>query len=334
MKKLFLIKCVLLTVTAIFAQSHTDKVTSLNQTLQSSSKKKQLVHKDQVPGYFRYMLGDFQITSIYDGYATGNSSSYFGQEPQKTEDVWLNNFSDTFTKDGKPTIRAASNIFLINTKKELIMIDAGSGNSLESSMGFAPKNIALSGYETKDIDKIFITHAHPDHVNGLTINGKMIYPNATVYLNKADYDYWINIIPNLKATFAPYQKKGQFILFNTGDKISDEVTTIDLPGHTIGHTGYEITSNGEKMLFWGDIIHDVDVQFSNMNVEIIMGKYNETRVTEELKTAKEIVEKIVLGKELIGGAHLPFPGIGHVVENETKTGYRWLPVHYNGTEEE
>lgn len=86
------------------------------------------------------------------------------------------------------------------------------------------------------------------------------------------------------------------------------------------------------MLFWGDIIHDADVQFSNMNVEIILGKYNEPRVTQELKTAQEIVGKVTEERELIGGAHLPFPGIGHVIENETKTGYRWIPAHYQEIE--
>lgn len=310
MKKIFISACILLTINTLSAQSC----------------------KNQVPGYFRFMLGSSQITSIYDGYATGDSSSYFGQETQKTEDTWKNTFSNTFIKDEKTMIKAPSNIFLVKTNKELILIDAGSGNSLGKSMGLAPENISLAGYKTKDVDKIFLTHAHPDHANGLTINGRMIFPNATVYLNKADYDFWIKITPNLKETFEPYQKKKQFVLFNTGDQISDEVATVSLPGHTNGHTGYEITSNGEKMLFWGDIIHDADVQFSNMNVEIILGKYNEPRVTQELKTAQEIVGKVTKERELIGGAHLPFPGIGHVIENETKTGYRWMPVHYQEIE--
>jgi glyoxylase-like metal-dependent hydrolase (beta-lactamase superfamily II) len=346
MKNLLVLKCVLLTICTVSAQSTKNQIITQYITNSKSSqeisqspppnkicklKQKKLAHKNQAPGYFRFTLGEYQITSIYDGYATGDSSSYFGQEPQKTEAVWVNNFSDTFTRDGKLIIKAPSNLFLINTNKELILIDAGSGNSLEPSMGFAPKNIVASGYKTKDISKILITHAHPDHANGLTIDGKMIYPNATVYLNKADYDFWIMVTPNLKAVFEPYQKKNQFVLFNTGDKITDEVTTVPLHGHTSGHTGYEISSNGEKMLFWGDIIHDADVQLSNMDVEIILGKYDETRVTQEINTAKEIVDKVAKSKELIGGAHLPFPGIGHVIDNETTTGYRWIPVHYDGT---
>lgn len=333
MKKLFVLINIALTISIISAQSTKNTVVLQHENTSSANKtntlNKKLIYKDQAPGYFRYMFGNYQITSIYDGYATGDSSSYFGQEPQKTENVWENNFSNTFIKNGKRSIKASSNIFIINTNKELILIDAGSGNSLESSMGFAPKNIALSGYKTKDINKILLTHAHPDHANGLTINGKMIYPNATVYLNKADYDFWIKITPNLIATFEPYQKKNQLVLFNTGDKITDEITAISLPGHTNGHTGYQITSNDEKMLFWGDIIHDADVQFSNMDVEIIMGKYDETRVAQEINTAKEIVDEAAKNKELIGGAHLPFPGIGHVIKNET-TGYQWIPVHYNG----
>ena len=124
-------------------------------------------------------------------------------------------------------------------------------------------------------------------------------------------------------------KKNQCIFFKDGDKITDGVKIISLPGHSVGHTGYEVTSNNEKLLFWGDIIHDADVQFLNMNVETVMGKYDEERVTQEINMAKDIVNKVVNEKKLIAGAHLSFPGIGHVIKNKSDTDYRFIPIRYN-----
>lgn len=285
------------------------------------------MEKAHSPGYFRYKLGDYEITSIYDGLIPGDASLYVGMEVDEIEKIWADNFSDTFVKDGKIFTTASVNTFLIDTEKELILIDAGAG-SLAPSAGFTAKNINLSGYNVEDITVVLMTHLHPDHVFGLTIDGKMIFPNATVYINKADYNIWINILPNLKDLLQPYLKKNQCKLFNSGDKLVEGITGIPLPGHTVGHTGYEASSNGEKILFWGDIIHDPDVQFYNMDVEIVLVDRNEERIKLELKTAKDTVEKAVIEKTLIGGVHMPFPGIGHVVKNETGSGYRWIPVRY------
>ena len=284
--------------------------------------------KSQSPGYFRYMFGDYEITSIYDGYASGDASVYVGQDAGKTEETWKKSFSDIFIKDGKLFTKVAINTFLINTNKDLILIDAGAGTFLGPTEGLTTKNIALSGYTVEEVDVVLMTHLHPDHVGGLTIDGKMTYPNATVYISKADYDFWIKVLPPLNAFLAPYLEKSQCKLFIDGDKIMDGIRGIPLPGHTVGHTGYQISSNDEQIFFWGDIVHDADVQFANMDVEVVLADGNEVRIAQELKTAKETVDKVVKERTLLGSPHLPFPGIGHVVANESATGYRWIPVRY------
>lgn len=290
------------------------------------------IRKNQAPGYFRYMLGRYEITSLYDGYVVGDASIYLGQDEKKTEETWKNSFSDTFVKDGKLFTKAAVNTFLVNTGNELILIDAGAKSPFYPKAGLTTKNMALSGYQMEDVTMVLITHLHPDHVNGLTVDGNMVYPNAIVYINQADFDFWMTKNPNIKAILEPYINKKQCKLFLEGDEISDGIKPIPLPGHTVGHTGYEITSDDETIFFWGDIVHDSDVQFSNMDVEVVLVDRDEIRIKRELKTAKETVEKVVKERKLVGGAHMPFPGIGHLAGNETGTGYRWIPVHYREIE--
>ncbi|MFC6253648.1 MBL fold metallo-hydrolase [Secundilactobacillus hailunensis] len=285
--------------------------------------------KQQVPGYFRYTLGDYEITALYDGFACANSDAYFGSDPETVEKIWQTNYTNTTVIDGRTNIKAASNTYLVDTGKELYLIDTGSGKALGPTMGKLLTNLKASGYQPEDVDKIMLTHAHPDHIDGLTIDNQMIFPNATVYLKQSDYDLWVNILPNLKDLLAPYQKKNQCVLFNDGDPIADGITAVPLPGHSIGHTGYQIESAGHKLFAWGDIIHDADVQLNNLGVEVVMGKMDEKRIAIEIATAKKTVEQVANTQELVAGAHLPFPGIGHIVKNTATTGYRFIPVHYN-----
>ncbi|WP_173021240.1 MBL fold metallo-hydrolase [Secundilactobacillus folii] len=287
-----------------------------------------MMNKQQVPGYFRYQLGDVEITALYDGYALGNTDIYYGTDADTVIKAWHANFTTTTMIDDRENIKVDSNTYLVDTGHELSLIDTGSSDALGPSMGKMLTNLKASGYRPEDVDKVFLTHAHPDHIDGLVINNQMTFPNATVYLKRADYDFWLSILPNLDSLLAPYVQKNQCVLFTQDGELTDGITAVSLPGHTIGHTGYLIESNGQKLFAWGDIIHDPDVQLTDPNVEVVLGKYDEKRVAKELATEKKTVEQVADTPELVAGAHLPFPGIGHIVSNENATGYRFIPVHY------
>lgn len=285
--------------------------------------------KQQVPGYFRIQLGDYEITALYDGFTAGTTDSYYGSDAESITNIWKTNYTNTTMIDGQLNIKVDSNTYLINTGQDVTLIDTGSGNVLGPNMGSMLTNLKASGYEPENVDQILLTHAHPDHINGLVIDNQMTFPNATVYLKKTDYDFWVNIIPNLKDLLAPYMAKNQCILFDGNDAISAGITPVALPGHTMGHTGYQVESQGQKLFVWGDVLHDPDVQLTDLDIEIVLGKFDEKRVNTEISTAKRAVEQVVDDQELIAGAHLPFPGIGHIVKNQNRPGYRFIPVHYN-----
>ena len=77
------------------------------------------------------------------------------------------------------------------------------------------------------------------------------------------------------------------------------------------------------MLIWGDIVHNHAVQFSRPDVAIEF----DTNKDEAVATRKKIFKQAAENQLWVGGAHMPFPGIGHV--RAEKEGYSWIPVEYS-----
>lgn len=99
----------------------------------------------------------------------------------------------------------------------------------------------------------------------------------------------------------------QVELFDEGEVLPG-VSTMALPGHTPGHTGYIIKSNGEEMLIWGDIIHWPAVQFAlphaSMTYDVDPVQAAATRIS--------ILNKAASTGLLVAGMHLYFPGLARV----------------------
>ena len=298
------------------------------ETVKNTNIKKEKViemQKIQAPGFFRFMVGNYEITSIYDGYSNMKSTAFIGQDKEKSEELLKKEFAHTAVNNGDFTVKLSVNTFLVNNGKELILIDTGGGKSLGPTMGLSINNIISSGYKVEDITKILLTHLHPDHISGLTIDGKMAYPNATIYVNKKESEYWLsekNYTKEMKNALDPYIKNKQYKVFENGAELSTGIKSISLPGHTIGHTGYEVTSNNEKVLFWGDITSGYEIQFPYPEIAFVYD-YDKNQAKE---TRIALMKKVSTEKTLVGGSHLPFPGIGHIVENGA--GYRWIPFQY------
>lgn len=104
-------------------------------------------------------------------------------------------------KSLSPTVETSINAFLINTGKNLVLIDTGNGTQANSNVGKVQKNLLASGYRPEQVDTILMTHLHGDHFGGLVQNGKLSYPNATVYVSQKEYDFWLD--PQHLAQAAP-----------------------------------------------------------------------------------------------------------------------------------
>jgi len=287
-----------------------------------------MAHK-AAPGYYRIMLGKFEVTALSDGtFDMPVDKLLQGIKPPAIDKMLAAHFESS-------PLQTSVNAFLVNTGSKLVLIDTGSGKFFGPTLGNVLENLEASGYRPDQVDDVLITHMHPDHVGGLLADGHMAFPNATVWVNKKDADYWLDpakmasaakgskgTFKDAMAAFKPYQAAGHFKTFAGSKTLLPGIRSIPEPGHTPGHTGYLVTSDGKSLLVWGDIIHVQAVQFRDPSVTIAY----DSNQPEARATRLKILAWVAKDKILVAGAHLAFPGLGHV--SKIKHGYKWVPVNY------
>src|ERR1700674_4441748 len=144
-------------------------------------------HHDQVPGFYRLKVGDLEVTALFDGAAVGGPD-------------WLNGTKATMDgvvkalHEDPHMLEAADTGFLVNTGKQLILVDAGAGTWYEVGiLGRLAGSLRSAGYTPEQVDLVLVTHLHADHVGGLTTHdGKRVFPNADVFVSKDESDFWLS----------------------------------------------------------------------------------------------------------------------------------------------
>lgn len=284
--------------------------------------------KTGVPGYARIMLGAFEITPLSDGTADLPMDQLLKQDARVTRKSLEKNFLAL-------PVETSTNAFLVNTGTKLVLIDTGSGAFFGPTLGKVGANLKAAGYQPEQVDEIYITHLHPDHVGGLSADGKRLFPNAVLRAGKPDVDYWLSTKNEEKApqdkkgffqpamlSVNPYIQAGKFRAIESDGELVPGIAAVAAPGHTPGHTIYIVQSQGQKLILVGDLIHVASVQMDNPQVTIGFDSDEKQAYASRRKQFDTAAGE----RDLIGGAHLQFPGLGHLVK-EGK-GYRWVPVNY------
>ncbi|GGF18097.1 MBL fold metallo-hydrolase [Subtercola lobariae] len=271
--------------------------------------------------YATRSLGEYTVTTVYDGFALAPAATLV------TEDTGLNlaNQWHVFRQTRKLLMRADVLMFVVDTGDERVLIDAGAGRLLGPTMGSGLKNLAAAGHDPADITKILISHPHPDHIGGISVRGQIAYPNAHVYVEADDHAYWTapeNTYRKLGEVLAPYVSLGRVQLFRAGDEFAKGVRAVALPGHTVGHAGFEVQSLGQSALFWGDIIHDYTYQLAHPDRTLVLRDFDKTRVAEEVAMQQKMLAEVSASHLLVIAPHAPFPGAGYVDANPDGT-YAW-----------
>ena len=287
--------------------------------------------KVQVPGYYRHAVGDMEVTALYDGYVDLSADLLKGIKASQMQSL----LARMFQQDIKG-IQTAVTAYLVHTGDRLVLVDAGAASCFGPTLGQVQDNIRAAGYALDAIDTVLLTHMHPDHLCGLLAkDGKPAFPNATVWAAQADADFWLSeklaaaapeankpFFQMARAAVAPYVAAGTFRSFKPGEALLPGVSVVPTQGHTPGHMSYLFASKSKQLLVWGDIVHNHAVQFARPDVSIEF----DTDQKQAIAARKALFEKAAKNAWGIAGAHLPFPGIGHI-RKEPKA-YAWVPVEF------
>jgi glyoxylase-like metal-dependent hydrolase (beta-lactamase superfamily II) len=286
--------------------------------------------KTQVPGWYRTMVGDFEVTALSDGTATMPVLDLLQGDKAREADALRRNFLSNY-------VETSVNAYLINTGSKLVLIDTGAAGLFGPTLGRLAKNLRAAGYRPEQVDEIYITHMHVDHVGGLMAGGRRAFPNATLRIDKRDTDYWLsqanldaapgdakNFFKGAMASVGPYAKAGKLKTFEGATELLPGIRAQPAYGHTPGHTVYTVESKGTKLVLWGDLMHVAAVQFEDPAVTIAF----DTDTGAAAKARQAAYADAAKDGFLVGAAHLPFPGLGRLRANGDK-GYTFVPLNYS-----
>ena len=260
---------------------------------------------------YTYKVGLFDITLLAESQGQGNKGILIDATPEMMQEC---------APDG--TFPNAMNAFLVKTPDMNVLVDAGLGIKL-----FA--NLESSGVKANQIDVVLITHMHGDHIGGMLKDGEVMFPNAKVYIGKAEHDYWMNAEGNrsqqAKDVIATYKDK--LVLFQPGEigsKAKDVIpgfTPFAAFGHTPGHTIFQVESDGEKLLIWADLTHAMALQMPYPQVAVTYDTDPAMAIASRVQTLEYVAKNNIP----IAGMHIAFPAMGMITKDVSGKGYRFKP---------
>lgn len=285
----------------------------------------------QVPGIYRRKLGDIEITAILDGYVPLNAQAFLAGDPAQVRQL----LAAAGQSENLPT---SVNAFVVNTKDRTYLLDTGTGanTAFGPTMGRLEANLKAAGIEPAQIDAVILTHAHPDHHEGLLTAEKTArFANAELILHEAEYAFWHDdgilsqapaeakpFFASARAALAPYAARTRKV---KAGEVAPGIALEHAPGHTPGHSILRLASGNEQLLLVGDCIHNVTLQTAQPEITFVF----DVDGKQAAASRRRVLDMAAADKLVLSGAHLPFPGFGRVAKDGSA--YRFSPAEWSYT---
>lgn len=292
----------------------------------------------QAPGFYRYKVGDIQVTAVTDGANTMPLPDGFVQNVAKAE---VGAALAAAYLDGA-TVTVPYTPLVLNTGSRVVVIDTGNGEAAygtsKGAFGQFHANLQASGIKPGDVDTVVISHFHGDHVNGLlTADGKPAFPNAEVMVPRVEWAFWMDDGEMSRAPKGRMEglfKNNRRVFEGLGRKVTPYewereivpgLTSVGTPGHTPGHTSYVVASGGARVFVQSDVTNMPVLFARNPGWHLA---FDQDAVMAEA-TRRRVYDMLAAERLPVQGFHYPFPAVAHV--EKTATGYReiprpWMPV--------
>jgi glyoxylase-like metal-dependent hydrolase (beta-lactamase superfamily II) len=293
----------------------------------------------QAPSYYRYKVGDIQVTVVSDGRNTFPLENSFITNASKEEvNAALEKAflpRDVFTIYFAPLV--------INTGGKLVVLDTGNGPvakvSSKGTNGLFAANMAAAGFDPKAVDMVVISHFHTDHVNGLlAADGTPAFPNAEVLVPATEWKFWMDdgemsrapagrmqgLFKNNRNIFEAALKK-KVTPYEWGKEVAPGMLAVESVGHTPGHTSYVLSSGSGKVFIQSDVTNNPNPFATNPGWHAFFDQDGDMAE----KTRRRVYDMVVAEKLQVQGFHYPFPGLGNIEKDGS--GYRVVPAPWNPT---
>jgi glyoxylase-like metal-dependent hydrolase (beta-lactamase superfamily II) len=223
---------------------------------------------------------------------------------------------------------------LVRTAAGLALIDTGAGLALAEEagepVGRLPQALAAAGVAADDVALVLLSHAHPDHIGGLTTaNGtgrRLVFPRARHVIGRAEYQYWTR--GQVPADFAwmgelarqhlvPVEQAGLLDLVEGEQEVAPGIRVVPAPGHTPGHLAIGVTSGSQQAIFLADAVLG-EANFAHPGWTSVF----DTDRAQAARTRRQLLDAAARATAIVAGYHLWGPGMA-----ERHAGaYRWEPL--------
>jgi glyoxylase-like metal-dependent hydrolase (beta-lactamase superfamily II) len=279
----------------------------------------------QAPGYYRFKLGGFTVTTVYDGYNRRPVEGLVRNAPiEQVQQVLAESFLPTTTYDGPYTVT------LIDTGRQLIAFDTGTGGQMATTAGLLPAHMAAAGLDPAKVGLVVITHCHQDHIHGLTTrDGTAVFANAEVAVPEAEWAWWsdptnesrspqgqrVNFA-NVARRFAPYRDRLR--RYAPGAELAPGLRAVAAPGHTPGHSVVHVADGGEQLMLLADTTHRPELFARRPGLHSLF----EFDAEMAERTRRRVLDQVATDRVQVIGYHFPFPAVGHIAREAE--GYRYI----------
>jgi glyoxylase-like metal-dependent hydrolase (beta-lactamase superfamily II) len=152
--------------------------------------------------------------------------------------------------------------FLVETGRQRLLVDAGigppPGDFLPERQGWLPRELASAGIEPDDIDVVFLTHLHVDHVGWCVVDDRPFFPRARYVASSDDWRFFSTRAESqivFQQKLAPLAQHGVLDLLDCEPSaIEPSSVALPTPGHTPGHMSLRVTGGERDLVIVGDVL--------------------------------------------------------------------------------
>ena len=282
----------------------------------------------QVPYFYRFMLDKFQVTVVSDGpLPLGEPSATMkGQTKEELAKALADNFLPT------DKLILEQNALVLNTGSKLVLFDTGMGTAkaFGPTTGRLLKSLEEAKISPSAIDDVICSHGHIDHIGGLAdAKGKRYFPNANVWITKADYDFWTDeaklanadlklFVQHARQNLLPYKDRLKWV--EDGKDVVPGVQAMVSPGHTVGHSVFIVKSGNKALAVTADTTHHQIILTEKPRTEFSYDTDPKQAVQSRLK----VFDMVSSQKIPLLAYHFPWPGYGYL--GKQGDGFRFYPA--------
>lgn len=255
--------------------------------------------KELAFGVTEQTIGNVRLVSIMDNLAEKNHPNKLFYGKENKDSILVEKLSP------RGEVASAIRCFLLEKDGKRILFDAGLGNA---KGGQLLARLDSAGVKPADIDFVFLTHFHGDHIGGMLQDSLPVFPRATVYAPQVEADYWMkrnDATRNLQRAYGE-----RLVFFSWDDPLPLEVKAIAAIGHTPGHTAYQTG----KILIAGDLMHGLGLQLEHPEICALYDQDPEQSVA----TRKALIDYARKNRLVMAGMHFSGNGLIDLSEEQSR----------------